>query len=253
MYDSLMARSETFSLNEIALAADTTKRAAQFISDNLMLRGRGPRELKSACAAGALMTAGLPLMVAWPLAETLADINFNDGELPTGLKYLAVKLPREEQLVIANPATDYDCHRALFRHPDLYMPGRAWKSDLVLEIVDGVIVFESSVRFPKPRYVGRFENPLGRGVEPIFKHLVAAVGALDDETNPGWQEQMAALEQEALAARDNGVTFLRVNLSLGIRKGFDRVAEFRLTRARGVGRKTVPMAQDFEIRGRSGA
>lgn len=237
-----------FSLANLAIAGDMTKRSVQYIADaRLLPTGGGIRALKRIGSIGAFVAAGTPLLVAARLAEAiLLEFNQNDGEAPTGLSYLARKLPAIDIASLsANGNDDYWYHRALLRHPALYQPSKALVSDVLIEIVDRRLVFLSinsdqktlvpasapfSDAAPKlvplevdASLLGWIEG-WGRGEGARILSVSERIGLMDDQVNPAWRAQALLFETQAQEARKNALGKLIVNVSLAMRTALDRLA-----------------------------
>ncbi len=226
---------DLFSYSELALALNGTKRTFQHLAEArdaddepLIPSGRGIRTLKRTAEIGALMTGGAPVLVSARIAKVvLLEFNQVDGEIPTGLNFLARELPRHEIANIPIDANDYWYHQALFRcAPEVYVPGKAMSSDVILEIVDRRLLFLDGGIRKSPDFVGWIEG-WERGAEARVIHVAEKVGLFDDQKNPNWRAISARFDAQAAQARPNAVGKLTVNVSLAVRNALDRIAESR--------------------------
>lgn len=239
--------SDIFSYSEFAIAGDMTKRAFQHLTDanaksprsELLPVGGGIRALKRVAVLGGFMSAGVPLLAAARIASALLQYEFNtyDGEVPSGLGFLARSLPKGAMASIPgrDVDTDYWYHRELIKHPDIYVPGAALDSDALVEIVDRTHIYMGSMsglgvlnpwdgQSDKASYAGRIEG-WARDSDAYF--VSAAEMAPLDRDDPEFKTKGAALNAMSRAAYRNAVGRITVNLSLAIRNGLDRIARHR--------------------------
>jgi hypothetical protein len=235
---------ELCSYAELAVVggAPLTKRDVQHLmeaKDQLIPPGRKVRAIKRFAMIGAIMMAGISQLNAARLAKTLVEREFNqeDGEAPTGLKFLA----REHAVAIvkwlpaeASETNDFHYHLALrSAGPEVYRPGTLRAEDVLLEIIDHHVVQYSTVQSPKTRPVGWINNWGERGTELRMTHVSEKLTDLDP--NAVWSEAdvksrqayWRSLEAEARRVRENAVAKVTINLSLAIRNGFDRLYDER--------------------------
>ena len=224
---------DLFSYAELAIGSDMTKRDIQHLlesKEELAPTERGIRTLKRAAIIGAFRAAGLTLFTAARLAKAILDeFNQYDGEVPTGLNFLALNLPHEAiklHLPRAEQTNDYHYHFALTQNPNCYAKGQALGSDAIIEITDFRLIFISSLQFSKPSLVGWIES-LGRSPDADIIHVTEKLGVIDDLENPGWRATSQRLEAEALCQRENAVAKTIINISLAIRTALDRIAVHR--------------------------
>jgi hypothetical protein len=226
---------DVFSYSELALALNGTKRTFQHLAEasaasgKLIPAGRGTRALKRTAEIGALMTGGAPVLVAARIAEVvLLEFNQVDGEVPTGLNFLARKLPNYEMARLPVDINDYWYHQSLFRcGPEIYPRGESMSSDAIIEIIDRRYLFLSGILRKPADFVGWIEG-WERGAEARVIHVTEKVGLMDDEKNPHWRSTLDKLNARAQHANTNAVGKLAVNVSLAIRNALDRIAEHRL-------------------------
>lgn len=237
-----------FSLAELAIAGDMTKRSVQYVSDaGLLPHGGGIGALKRIGSVGAFVSAGTPLLVAARLAKAiLLEFNQHDGEAPTGLNFLARSLPKTDIASLAGTESDdYWYHRALIRHPALYQAGKALVSDALIEIVDRKLVFlgdNSGLKTLVPAS-GSFNDeaptlqPLsvdasfmgwiegwGRGAAARVVSVNEKIGLMDDHAHPEWRSNALLFETQAQDARKNAIGKLTINVSLAMRTALDRLS-----------------------------
>ncbi len=222
-----------FGPRALALAGGLSVRNIQHLSEAGMELDRDVRALKRVAFIGALVSVGLNLVLAGNVALALAGAAFNtvDGEAPSGLDGLARALS-ETPLGFLNEPNDWSYHSQLRRRPDLYVPGRALRSDAVIEIADRRYVFLRAHKGPQTlgghggEAQGRIEG-WARGTEAVFFGLWDVLPAADEL---GHAAALSALEAEFAAARENAIGLLSVNVSLAVRNAFDRVADAREAR-----------------------
>lgn len=228
-------RGDTFSYTELALAGEISKSAYQHLSRTDFLPGsRGIRDFKRVATIGAFMASGMPLMSSAGIAKTIVEMEFNqpDGEAPTGLNGLAVMLNEETLAELpskANERNDYWFHYGLWRQGRRAGAAKM-KSDAVIEIVERRYVFvrpESGLKCinwaggqDEASLIGWLED-WQRGLEPRLVHI-------SEQLTPDPEDRVAValfkkLNTEAQSARDHAVGMLTVNISLAIRRAFDRL------------------------------
>lgn len=220
---------DDFSHNDLAVAGFTTKRSVQLMADNGLLPGdHGIRDLKRVCIISAFVSAGAePLVVGRVVEKLLWSFNQADGEMPSGLPYMARKLAGEARSLPGDvEPNDYWYHRDLYRRPDIYHAGKTYRSDVFVEIADREHVYLSTKggvprldaldpSFPETSYEGWIEG-WERGTEPRFYSLAELP-----------QSEWPATNARALSARSHAVGLLTINASLAIRNGLDRLAVHR--------------------------
>ncbi len=179
------------------------------------------------CVIGAFVSAGAPMLVAGRLAEKLLwSFNQADGEMPSGLSEMSLRLADDERSPRDGEPNDYWYHRCLYPRPGLYFAGETDRSDVYVEIADREHVYLSTRKglalldpldpaFPETSYEGWIEG-WGRGAEPRFQSL-AELGDVDS----------ASVTARAVFARKNAVGLLTINASLAIRNGLDRLVAYR--------------------------
>lgn len=224
-----------FSLAELAIGAGMTKRAVQIVADEKLIpEGSGVRALKRVAGIGGFVAAGVPLMVAARLVEAMRhEFAQDDGEIWSGFERLVNKLIDDDIRNFPLEANDYHSHQALRRRPNIYQPGRALKSDALVEIVDRSLVFLGSNVGVKALTLDDEDAFLGwiegweRGgavrIIPVHERIELSKECGADERNAIWSRYARKAQQ----LRGDAVGKLTVNVSLGIRIAFDRIANYR--------------------------
>ena len=232
---------DDFSYDDLAVVGGITKSAVRHVADAGLLPADEKEEvrmLKRVAVIGGFIAAGVPLMAAAQVADAVQlEFNQYDGETPSGLGNLWRKLPRDEIRATPNH-NDYWLHQALRGNPEIYKPGLATDSDVIVQIADREFVFAGTLHPFAPTLepfapdgVSSGTSPVGRiegwrrGVNPRFIHFSEAVPLFDDDLRPTAEAQ--ALHNSFIAARENAIGIITVNLSLAIRNGLDRLAERR--------------------------
>lgn len=225
-----------FSLNDLAIAGDMSKRSAQLLSDEgLLPKPHGVAAVKRVAVIGALVGVGMPLMAAGRLAAALAHMEFNqyDGEIPAGFNDLAREIAKSEDAPrMADLENDYLIHETAFARPEIYSPGKVLLSDAMLEIVDREYVYVGNAvklaAYAKPdgnihhvSFSGRLEG-WDRNTEIRF--VSAAEIYVFDPEDPKYESDRRHREEYMINhVRPKALGKLTVNLSLAIRTGFDRL------------------------------
>ncbi len=233
---------DTFSFSDLAIASSMSKRQIQHLADARLLPENGSiATLKRACVIGGFSFGGVPIIAAGRIAKTILDeFNEPDGEVPSALRYLARGLMQKARAEIPSPDSDYWYHRALWMHRSEadYRPGRATKSDALIEIVDKAHIYfcgTSGLPFFTPWggkeavYFGRIEG-WERGSDASIITLPELVPL--DPDHPDYLIKGKALADLADRARANAVAVLTVNVSLAVRNGLDRLAAHRESKGR---------------------
>lgn len=250
---------ELVTTSEIAKAAGITPRNFALLID----KGLAPAPVRDArgqsgarafdgvgvahaAMIGALNLAGFELLVAARVAEAFADEHrSNYGKIPSNLNTF-IRKPgvASGHSPWANKAEGWDkldrdfwLHR-LLRSADSYVRAQAQVGDFVVEIADHKWVMSTSHGLDNIKVfspvsssglpVGLDYRIEGRGSATQIIHLTDEydVGAVftDAET----RRRVKQIEEEFLAARQNAVTLVRINVGLAIRDAFDRVYDMRL-------------------------
>jgi hypothetical protein len=233
---------DMFSYAELAMAGGISKSAYQHLSRSGFLPGgRSIRDFKRVAAIGAFMAGGMTLMSSAGIAKTIVEMEFNeaDGEAPSGLQQAALLLNEETLAELSSGArewNDYWSHYGLWRQG--WLAGVAkMRADALIEIVDRRYVFVGSESGLKSlNWTGEAEhaNLIGwlegwqRGLEPRLVHIA-------EQLTPDRDDRVAValfkkLNAEAQSARDHAVGMSIVNISLAIRRAFDRLQAHRQPR-----------------------
>jgi DNA-binding transcriptional MerR regulator len=245
-----------FTSRELAVAADLSSRNIALLHEEGLAptaveseTGRGGHRLYTSVALahaaliGALHLAGFELLVSARLAQALADdFGAMRGKLHSNMNSVA------------------RAHRALFSgHPEVhtdddfwlfgqlvdrvvdYRPSHAAPGDVILEIADHHYVLTASYG-PRALKVfspvlkdGMAASPdyriIGRGASVRVVSIADEIDSMDFAVDPASAARYRSLQLEYLAARENAVTLVRVNVSLAIRNAFGRVHQDRLRMA----------------------
>jgi DNA-binding transcriptional MerR regulator len=241
-----------FTSRELGQAVGLTARNIGFLQEQRLApaaihgdAGRGGHRLYNSAAfahaalIGALHLAGFELMPAARLAAALAD-DFASmyGQLHSNLQNQARAHRSLFSGIGAGAALDDDfwIYSRLVDGVDEYKPDLPERGDAILEIADHEFVLTSTFGWkgktmwmglkdgvdyvPEYRIVGR-----GAGVELVS--FVDEVGSLDFEEHPENRIHAQDLMHKYLAARENAVALIRLNMSLAIRNAFGRVLKER--------------------------
>ena len=241
-----------FTTRELALAAGLTPRNMALLHDEGLAPapaeaggGRGGHRLYSspglahAALIGALNMAGFGLLVSGRLAQAIAeDEAHNHGKL---LANLSTYLQRPH-----NPRPgywpwgadldvddDYAVHGGLLSSDIEYRRGQALTGDMIIDIADHEYVL-TEYHGPRPLKIfspvlkeGLPASPdyriVGRGSAASIVPIVDEIDSLDLSEDPVSAARYKAVQEDYLAARENAVARVRINVSLAIRNAFDRV------------------------------
>ena len=215
---------------------------------HLLPNDKGVKAAKRAAAIAAVMKAGISLIVSAKIVEALLDeFNQNDGEIPSQISDLASKLPRDARAEASKGDNELYWHSVLVRFDDVYKRDRAIGGDAIVDIVDRELVYiraaphyrkldngteqEHRIKTMCPwtheareaAFVGWLHGAERGGdvsIEPCYKRFSA------DPENPTFQLGVSEVEH-AEQRRRNASATVSINLSLGIRNGFDRLADYR--------------------------
>jgi hypothetical protein len=241
-----------FTSRELGHAADLTSRNIGFLLEEGLApaaiygdAGRGGHRLYNsaslahAALIGALHLAGFELLAAARLSAALAgDFGAMYGKLHSNLKAQTRVHVSLFSGLGANAVWDDDfwIYSRLVDGGADYRPNMAQLGDVVVEIADHEYVLTSTygstikILWPAVKE-GIDASPeyriVGRGADVEVVSIVDEVGSLDFEAHPENRVHMRNLTLEYLAARENAVALTRLNLSLAIRKAFDRVLKER--------------------------
>ncbi|MBI0435426.1 hypothetical protein [Roseomonas sp. KE0001] len=256
---------DTFTSTELAVAGGTTPRNfALLVSKGLVpnseigggyasSRAWRVSALGAIAMTGALYRGGMELLPAARLAGlVVGEFEEDRGILPTRLTdYLHKPLnPRspyypwgddevsaEQVRFLIND--DFWLHHMLRTRTDIYRPRTTLVHDLHIEIVDRQYVFsrygragDDNVRlasgtgkytaYPEYRIIG-----WERGSDAEVRNISGEVRSLDFHRDRGTSAQMQRIEKEFIAARENAISTLSINVSLAIRNALDAIHEHR--------------------------
>ncbi len=246
-----------FTSRELALAAGLTLRNFSLLHEEGLAPepaansgGRGGHRtyespaLAQAALIGALYLAGFELLVAARLAEAFADeAGHTHGRLFSNIQtYIqAPHNPRPGYRPwTASPTDQVDddfwVHNRLIDSVVDYRRGVAMVGDFVIDIADHEFVLTehhgAKLKIFSPVSTkGLDASPdyriTGRGSSAQIVPITDEVDSLDFSIDPASAARYKALQENYLAARENAVTRVRVNVSLAIRNAFDSVADAR--------------------------
>jgi hypothetical protein len=245
-----------FTSRELALAANLSPRNMALVHDEGLAPtpaesggGRGGHRLYNsiglahAALIGATHLAGFELLVAARLAFAIAeDESHNHGKLLSNLAtYLQRPFnprpgcrPWSAELDIDD---DFAVHGGLLDSVIDYRRGVALTGDMIIDIADHEYVL-TEYAGPRPLKVfspvlkeGMPASPeyriVGRGSGTSIVPTVDEVDNMDFATDPASGARYRAIQEDYLAARENAVARVRINVSLAIRNAFDRVRDDR--------------------------
>jgi hypothetical protein len=234
-----LSNDDKFSFSELAVVGNMSKRSIQHLADAKLLPDSSEiARLKRVAVVGAMLGAGVPLFAAARVAEAiLTYFNTEDGEAPSGFKYLANELPSEEQLRLphGDRINDFWYHDALKRYPAIYPLGQARIGDAQIEIVDKSLVFLSYLgvktiikvfgdESEESSYVGSIQG-WARGAESKVRLL--EMDASFDPEDPDFPRKGREVTISVNDRRKNAIAIVKINASLAIRTGLDRLAGHR--------------------------
>lgn len=248
----------SFTSRELALAAGLTLRNFSLLHEQGLAPppsgaggGKGGHRtyaspaLAQAALIGALHLAGFELLVAARIAEAFAEeASHTHGRLFSNIAtYLqAPHNPRPGYRPwTASPTDELDddfwVHSRLIDSVVDYRRGVAMVGDMVIDIADHEYVLTehhgaSNVKIFSPvSSEGLPASPdyriIGRGSSARIVPITDEVDGLDFSIDPASAARYKALQKDYLAARENAVARVRINVSLAIRTAFDRVREDR--------------------------
>ncbi|MBP7817080.1 MAG: hypothetical protein KA085_13200 [Phenylobacterium sp.] len=247
-----------FTSRELALGAELTLRNFSLLHEEGLAPkamtsggGRGGHRLYDspalahAALIGALHLAGFELLVAARLAAAFAE----EAALVYGKLHSNVAVFLQSPFNpkpgyrpwTATAADDLDddfwVHGRLLGSVVNYQPSVAVIGDMTIEIADHEYVLTGhhgapALKIHSPVSKGGLPaNPdyriVGRGSAARIVPITDEVDNLDFSTDPVSAARYKALEVDYLAARDNAVALVRINVSLAIRSAFDRVVQDR--------------------------
>ena len=248
-----------FTSRELAVAADLSARNMSLLHDEGLApavaeagAGRGGHRLYSSVALahaaliGALHLAGFELLVSARLAEAVAD-DFASmyGKLHANL---AVFLqaphnptpghrPWRGDDTVPQLDDDFWVYKRLIDSPVDLRSGVAIPGDMIIDIADheyvltethgsrGVRIFSPVVKEGLP--ASPDYRIVGRGSAARIVPITDEVDSMDFTADPASAARYKALQEDYLAARENAVTRVRINVSLAIRNAFGRLCHDR--------------------------
>jgi len=248
---------ELVSTSEIAKAAGITPRNFTLLIEKGLapdpVRNAGGQSgarafdgvgIAHAAMIGALNLAGFELLVAARVAEAFAEEHrSNYGKIPSNLNTF-IREPgfASGQSPWANKAEGWDkldrdfwLHR-LLRSANSYVRARAQVGDFVVEIADHKWVMSTSHGLDNIKVFSPVSDGLPVGLDYRIEGRGAAtqIIQLTDEydvgavfSDPETRRRVKQIEEEFLAARQNAVTLVRINVGLAIRDAFDRLYDMR--------------------------
>ena len=106
---------DTLSYGEKALAGPISQSAYQHIQPLLPAGASDVRVVQHVASIGAFMAAGVPLVIAARITNALS-VEFNGGAAPSGLKEVAEKVAKPEELAtLPTEPNDYFYHQVILR------------------------------------------------------------------------------------------------------------------------------------------
>ena len=246
-----------FTSRELALGADLTLRNFGLLHEQGLAPaaeasggGKGGHRtydspaLAQTALIGALYLAGFELLVAARLAEAFSeDARLNHGRLFSNIQAY-IQSPHNPRPGYrpwpASPTDrvddDFWVHNRLIDSVVDYRRGVAMVGDLIIDIADHEFVLTeyhgAKLKFFSPVSDKNLDaSPdyriTGRGSSAQIVPITDDVDSLDFSADPASAARYKALQENYLAARENAVSRVRVNVSLAIRNAFDRVADNR--------------------------
>ncbi|MBL8479359.1 MAG: hypothetical protein JNK59_08620 [Sterolibacteriaceae bacterium] len=214
-------RGDRITMAELAIVGAITLRQVQHLTDAALLPDPlDIRALKLVAFTGALVGVGVPLLHACRLAVAISETGFNDGELPTGLKFLVRNLPQGDRLKYSDhPGNDYYLHRMLIEsaNPDYFSwRGENLSSDVFIELVDRRFAFQRTEGVKDLSFIGWVEG-WERGSEIAFRPVPA-------DLTPA---QSVWLMEDARVRYDRRVALISINVGLAIRNSLHRLTDHR--------------------------
>lgn len=241
-----------FTSRELGQAVDLTARNMGFLQEQGLApaaihgdAGRGGHRLYNSAAfahaalIGALHLAGFELMAAARLAAALADdFGAMYGQLHSNLQNQARAHRSLFSGLGAGAALDDDfwIYRRLVEGVAEYRPDLPERGDAILEIADHEYVLTSTFGWKgKTMWMGLKDGVdyvpeyriVGRGAGVDVMSFVDEIGSLDFEVYPENRVHAHELTRQYLAARENAVALIRLNMSLAIRNAFGRILKDR--------------------------
>lgn len=202
--------------------------------------------LAHAALIGALNLAGFELLVSARLAEAFAEDQYHTyGKLVSNLGTFLQRPynPRPghapwDRSADGEPDLDRDywLHNRLRTRADFYQRGKALTGDFVIEIADNTYVMSSSYGLEQIKVFSPVSDGLpvgleyriqGRGSATQVVRVTDEYSAGDVFEDAGTRDTLRELEAQYMAARDNAIALVRINVGLAIREAFDRLHDLR--------------------------
>jgi hypothetical protein len=246
-----------FTSRELALAAGLSPRNFSLLHEEGLApepvgdsggrgghRTYGSPALAQAALIGALHLAGFELLVAARLAHAFAEeAGHVHGRLYSNIQ-IYIQAPYNPKPGyrpwIVSPTDEVDddfwVHNRLIDSVVDYRRAVAMVGDFLIDIADHEFVLTeylgSKIKIFSPVAAkGLDASPdyriTGRGSTAQIVAITDEVDSLDFSISPASAARYKALQEDYLAARENAVTRVRVNVSLAIRNAFDLVADDR--------------------------
>ena len=212
----------------------------------------GVNSAKRATAIAAFMKVGFSLHPAAKIVESLLDeFNNTDREIPSQIFNLARKLPPNAWKEVTKGDNELSWHSVIVRHEGIYKRGKALGGDAIVDIVDGERIFYRIAPLYRMRDDGseeRYVLPIlcpwtDEGREASFVGWIHGAERGSDVTVEPWYDRFSADPEHptfpqgveemksAEQRRRDAEAIVTVNLSLAIRNGFDRLADYRADEA----------------------
>ena len=248
-----------FTSRELAVAADLSARNMSLLHDEGLApavteagAGRGGHRLYSSIAVahaaliGALHLAGFELLVSARLAEAVADdFAAMYGKLHANLSVFLQapynstpgRRPWTDDDSIPQLDDDFWVYNRLIDSPVDLRPGTAIPGDMIIDIADheyvltethgsrGIKIFSPVMKEGLP--ASPDYRIVGRGSAARIVPITDEVDTMDFTVDPASAARYRALQEDYLAARENAVTRVRINVSLAIRNAFGRLRQDR--------------------------
>ena len=253
------ASGSVFTSREVALGAGLAPRAFSLLHEEGLApnpasatTGKGGHRLYDspalahAALIGALHLAGFELLVASRLAGAFAvDAETTYGRLPSNMAAFLQKpfnprpgyRPWPSTDAIEHLDDDFWLHGRVIESSVDYPAGAAVIGDMTIEIADHEYVLTGHHGAPGLNVASPVSNKglpaspdyriVGRGSATHVVPIIEEVDSLDFSTDRVSAARYKSLETAYMNGRENAVSLLRVNVSLAIRKAFDRIVADR--------------------------
>lgn len=229
---------DLFELAEMEAAAGLSHRNATLLAERQLLpepesgggtRGKTRlwdiRGLKQFAVLGALYNAGVPLIMAGRLLQSIRDeLEPAYGFIPSCIEYLFMRsgasLPSEH--AIKTPDEEYWLHSYLVNMPEHYVPGRALDHDFVMVIADREFAsIETRKDFLSPRCEQAFRITGWDRAEQA--RVVGIAEEISKISSNRYSEDERSVIDLYRMAFSNSLGMIVVNISLSIRTALDRI------------------------------